>query len=194
MSGRTSNDQEVSNRRRTQRTARVVGVLVGVVVIAGGLWLAGGALGVIPMRLAAPPLVAFLGGAFVVLIGFVFFGCATGIIVGQQQLNRLFGAIAIVALFLVHRVALFGESRTTIPGLSLLGDSAVNVPTYLVLAVIDGLIAVEFLRKFMPSLYRRLAPAGSVTEDRRLWLGASMLFFLLLWAGAFIGLYGPLGR
>jgi hypothetical protein len=68
-----------------------------------------------------------------------------------------------------------------------------NAGAYIVVALIDGFIAVVLLTKFLPKLHRRLVPGDSVTKNRLLWLGASVILFALFWAGEAIGLYGPRG-
>lgn len=193
MSDENDPTQKDEPRHGNRRALLVVCSLIGIAAIAAGLSLIASAVGFNLLRLAAPPWVVFLAGAFISLVGWIFLGSATGIL-GERGFGRVFVAIGLLALALMHRVALFGQSRSAIAiGPFIFSGGETNAAAYVVLALIDGLIAVVLLTKFLPTLHRRLAPKDSVTENRLLWLGASVILFALFWAGEAIGLYGLRG-
>jgi len=193
MSDESDTTQKDESRQGDRRILRVVASLIGIAAIAAGLALIASAAGFNLLRLATPSWVVFLAGAFVLLIGCIFLGSATGLL-GERGFGKLFAVIGLLTLVLVHRAALFGQSRggVAIGPFTFLGGET-NAGAYIVLALIDGFIAVVLLTKFLPKLHRRLAPGDSVTKNRLLWLGASVILFALFWAAEAIGLYGPRG-
>ncbi len=193
MSDENDTIKKDASRHGDRRVLRVVSSLIGIAAIAAGLSLIASAVGFNLLRLEAPSWVVFLAGAFTLLIGCIFLGSATGLL-GERGFGRLFAVIGLLTLVLIHRAALFGQSRggVTIGPVTFLSGET-NAGAYIVLALIDGFIAVVLLTKFLPKLHRRLAPGDSVTKNRLLWLGASVILFALFWAGEAIGLYGPRG-
>lgn len=191
MSDESDTPQKDESRRGERRVLRVVSSLIGIAAIAAGLSLIASAAGFNLLRLAEPSWVVFLAGVFILPIGCIFLGSATGLL-GERGFRRLFAVIGLLTLVLMHRVALFGQSRggVAIGPFTFLGGET-NAGAYIVLSLIDGFIAVVLLTKFLPTLHHRLAPGDSVTKNRLLWLGASVIFFALFLAGEAIGLYGP---